>query len=83
MDLIDPRFRDLERKHSELESTVAQMRGELDELRRTPRDTSRQTIWQFVIFTVTMGAIIISAIKYQTDTLSREMEFVLRRRDRR
>ncbi len=73
MEVIDPRVRELERKHEDLQNTVAQMRGELDELRRTARDTSRQTIWQFVIFTVTMGVIMISAIKYQTDTLRNEM----------
>ncbi|MGH9834706.1 MAG: hypothetical protein ACREBD_03510 [Blastocatellia bacterium] len=73
MEVIDPRFKELERKHDALENTVAQMRGELDEVKRTSSDTSRQTIWQFVIFTVTMGVLMISAIKYQTDTLRNEM----------
>lgn len=49
------------------------MRGELDEVKRTSSDTTRQTIWQFVIFTVTMAAILIGGIKYQADTLRNEM----------
>jgi hypothetical protein len=36
-------------------------------------DTTRQTIWQFVIFTVTMAAILSGGIKYQTDTWRSEM----------
>lgn len=74
MEVIDPRFKELERRHDALENTVAQMRGELDEVKRTSSDTSRQTIWQFVIFTVTMAAILIGGLKYQTDTLRHEMD---------
>jgi len=49
------------------------MRGELDEVKRTSGDMTKQTIWQFVIFTVTMAAILLGGIKYQTDTLRNEM----------
>jgi cell division protein FtsL len=49
------------------------MRGELNEVKRTSSDTSRQTIWQFVIFTVTMAVVAFGGIKYQTDTLRHEM----------
>lgn len=73
MEVIDPRFTELERKHETLSNTVAQMRGELDEVKRTSSDTTRQTLWQFVIFTVTMAAILIGGIKYQADTLRNEM----------
>ncbi len=74
MEVIDPRFKELERKHDALENAVAQIRGELDAVKRTSSDTSRQTIWQFVIFLVTMAVVVLGGIKYQTDTLRREMD---------
>ncbi|MEO6726144.1 MAG: hypothetical protein ABIU20_00790 [Blastocatellia bacterium] len=52
---------------------MARIEGEIGELRRVATDTTRQTIWQFVIFTVTMAAILLGGIKYQTDTLRSEM----------
>jgi hypothetical protein len=45
----------------------------IEQLKHTATDTSRQTIWQFVIFTVTMAGILIGGIKYQSDTLRPEM----------
>jgi hypothetical protein len=74
MEMINPQVTELERNVAELRAEVAQMRGELNELKRTSSDTTRQTIWQFVIFTVTMGALMLGAIKYQSDTLRKEMD---------
>jgi hypothetical protein len=73
MEVINPQLKELEQKFEVLQITVSQMRGELDEVKRTSGDTTRQTIWQFVIFTVTMAAILLGGIKYQTDTLRNEM----------
>lgn len=72
MDVINPQLRELERKQQELQTTVAYMRGELDEVKRLAGGTVRQTIWQFVIFTVTMGAILLGGIRYQTEALRSE-----------
>jgi phage shock protein A len=90
MEVISPQLKELERKHDDLQNTVfqlreivAQMRGELDELRRTARDTTRQTIWQFVIFTVTMAVILIGGIKYMSDTLRNEMNIRFEAMERR
>jgi hypothetical protein len=50
------------------------MRGELNEIKRMSSDTSRQTIWQFVIFTMTMAAVMLGGLKYQADVLRKEMD---------
>jgi len=72
MEVINPKLRELERRQEELQTTVAYMRGELDEVKRLAGGTARQTIWQFVIFSVTMGAILLGGIRYQTETLRNE-----------
>jgi hypothetical protein len=46
--------------------------GKVEQVNRTASDTSRQTIWQFVIFTVTMAGVLIGATFYQTEALRRE-----------
>ena len=74
MEAFNLQLKDVERKQEEQGNTIAQMRGELDLLKSTARDTSRQTIWQFVIFTVTMAGILLGGIKYQADTLRYEMD---------
>ena len=47
--------------------------SEVEQLKRTATDTTRQPIWQFVIFTVTMAAVLLGGIRYQTDSLRVEM----------
>jgi hypothetical protein len=74
MEVINPQLKELERKHEELKSTVDYMRGEFEELRRTGRDTARQTIWQFIIFTITMAVVMLGGLKYQADVLCKEMD---------
>jgi hypothetical protein len=74
MEVINPQLKELERKHEELKSTVDYMRGEFEELRRTGRDTARQTIWQFIIFTITMAVVMLGGLKYQADVLRKEMD---------
>lgn len=72
MEIISPRLKEIERRQEELQTTVAYMRGELDEVKRLAGSTARQTIWQFVIFTVTMAAVLLGGIRYQTETLRSE-----------
>ena len=72
MEIINPQLKEIERRQEELQTTVAYMRGELDEVKRLAGGTVRQTIWQFIIFTVTMGAIFLGGIRYQTETLRKE-----------
>jgi len=72
MEIINPRLKEIERRQEELQTTVAYMRGELDEVKRLAGSTARQTIWQFVIFTITMAAVLLGGIRYQTETLRNE-----------
>ena len=72
MQTINPEFQEFQQQVAELRERVAKAEGEIQQLNRTAWDTSKQTIWQFVIFTVTMGGIVIGALNYQTSALSRE-----------
>lgn len=74
MEVINPQVQELERRVHGVELTVAKMEGEMQEVKRIAGDTTRQTIWQFVIFTLTMLLALIGAIKYQTDVMRREMD---------
>ncbi|MEP7343127.1 MAG: hypothetical protein ABI977_35710 [Acidobacteriota bacterium] len=73
MEIINPQLNEVLQKQEEFQIKMARLEGEISELRRVATDTTRQTIWQFVIFTVTMAAILLGGIKYQTDTLRSEM----------
>lgn len=74
MSAINPEFRDLQQQVSELRDRLAKAEGEITQLNRTTSDTTRQTIWQFVIFTVTMAGILIGAMNYQTNALRNEFK---------
>jgi hypothetical protein len=52
-------------------------------LNRTGSDNVKQTIWQFVIFTVTMGGFLIGALHYQASALSREFSVRLEATDQK
>lgn len=73
MEIINPGLKEVVQKQEEFQIKMARIEGEISELRRVATDTTRQTIWQFVIFAITMAAILLDGIKYQTDTLRNEM----------
>ena len=73
MQAINPEMRDLPQQVSDLRDRLSKAEGEIQQLNRTAWDTTKQTIWQFVIFTVTMGTVVIGALNYQTSALSREL----------
>jgi peptidoglycan hydrolase CwlO-like protein len=73
MEIINPQLKEVMQKQKEFQIKMARIEGEIGELRRVATDTTRQTIWQFVIFTVTMAAILLGGIQYQTDTLRSEI----------
>jgi uncharacterized protein (DUF697 family) len=74
---LDPEFTVLRDKVESQGREIAELRATVQQLGRTASDTSRQTIWQFVIFTVTMviavPGSIVGASAYQTEALRREM----------
>jgi chaperonin cofactor prefoldin len=69
---INPEMRDLQQKYEDLRASLAKTQGEVEEIRRQTANNTRQTIWQFVIFTITMGGIMIGAMNYQTNVLRNE-----------
>jgi len=73
MEMINPQLKEVERKVEDLRETVFHMRGEIDAIKHSSRDIARQTIWQFVVFVVTMGLITIAGIRYQAEVLRNEM----------
>lgn len=74
---INPDFRDLQQKVEELQLTLAKTQGEIAIIRHNSERNDRQTITQFVIFTVTMLIAVVSCLIgtsiFQTDALRREM----------
>lgn len=74
MQAINPEIRDLQQKYEDLRAELARTQGEVEQIKHIASDTSRQTIWQFVIFTVTMAALLLGGLKYQADVLRREID---------
>jgi hypothetical protein len=72
MSVINPDMHDLQQQVAELRVRLANAEGKIDEVTRTASGTIRQTIWQFVIFTVTMAAVLLGGLNYQTEALRRE-----------
>ncbi len=70
----NPELHDLQQEVENLQIELAKTQGKITQLRHSASDPSRQTIRQFVIFTVTMAGILIGGIKYQSDTLRAEMD---------
>jgi chaperonin cofactor prefoldin len=74
---INPEFRDLQQKVEELQITLAKTQGEIAIIKHNSERNDRQTITQFVIFTVTMLIAVVSCLIgtsiFQTDALRREM----------
>ena len=74
MQAINPESRDLQQKYENLRAELARTQGEVEQIKHIASDTSRQTIWQFVIFTVTMAVLLLGGVKYQADVLRHEMD---------
>lgn len=72
MNVVSPEIRELQQQVAELRDRLSHFEGKIEQVNRTASDTSRQTIWQFVIFTVTMAGVLIGATIYQTEALRRE-----------
>jgi uncharacterized coiled-coil DUF342 family protein len=72
MRTINPELHELQQQVAELRDRMAKAEGKIDEGNRTASGAVRQTIWQFVIFTVTMAAVLLGGLNYQTDALRRE-----------
>ncbi|HWQ32059.1 MAG TPA: hypothetical protein VNQ79_04185 [Blastocatellia bacterium] len=83
MSAVNPEFRDLQQQVSDLRDRLAKAEGEIQQLNRTTSDNTRQTIWQFVIFTVTMATTLLGALVWQTSTLERNLNNRLEQSEKR
>ena len=63
--IINPAF-------TELQQRVANIEGRIQEIKSTTENNGRQTIWQFVTFTLAMSVILLGSTVFQTDALRRE-----------
>jgi peptidoglycan hydrolase CwlO-like protein len=74
---INPEFRDLQQKVEEMRINLAKTQGEIEIIKHNSERNDRQTIKQFVIFTITMLIAVVSCLIgtsiFQTDALRREM----------
>jgi len=72
MQNVDPEFREMQHEVIDQGKRLSRVEGEIQQLNRTASDNVKQTIWQFVIFTITMGAILLGGLNYQTNALRNE-----------
>jgi chaperonin cofactor prefoldin len=65
--MVNPEPSELKLKYEELSVRVAKIEGQVS-------DATKQTIWQFVIFTVTMAGLLLGAVGYQTSVLEKRFD---------
>lgn len=74
---INPEFRELQQKVEDMRINLAKTQGEIEIIRHNSERNDRQTIKQFVIFTITMLIAVVTCLIgtsiFQTDALRREM----------
>ncbi len=74
---INPEFRELQQKVEEMRVNLAKTQGEIEIIKHNSERNDRQTIKQFVIFTITMLIAVVTCLIgtsiFQTDALRREM----------
>ncbi len=74
---INPELRDLQQEVNEMRVNLAKTQGEIEIIKHNSERNDRQTIKQFVIFTITMLIAVVSCLigtsTFQTDALRREM----------
>jgi|SRR5262245_36402739 len=72
MSTVNLDLHDLQQQVNELRDRMSKAEGRIEQVNRTAFDTSRQTISQFVIFTVTMAGVLAGMTVYQTEAFRRE-----------
>ena len=83
MQNVDPEFRELKREVVEQGNRISRVEGEVQQLNRTATDNIKQTIWQFVAFTIAMAVILIGGLNYQTNALRNEFNVRLNEIEKR
>ena len=74
---INPELHELQQEVKEIRVNLAKTQGEIEIIKHNSERNDRQTIKQFVIFTITMLIAVVSCLIgtsiFQTDALRREM----------
>jgi hypothetical protein len=83
MSAVNPEFRDLQQQVAELRDRMSKAEGRIEQVSRIAFNAGRQTIWQFVIFTVTMAGVLAGTTIFQTEALRREMNVRFEKVDQR
>ena len=75
--MVNPEFRELQQKVEDMRINLAKTQGEIEIIRHNSERNDRQTIKQFVIFTITMLIAVVTCLIgtsiFQTDALRREI----------
>jgi pyridoxal biosynthesis lyase PdxS len=66
------RLKKIEAQQAQIIERLGHNEGRIEQVNHTASDSTRQTIWQFVIFTVTMAGVLIGSSIFQTEALRRE-----------
>jgi hypothetical protein len=74
MQAINPEPRELQQQVAEVRERLALQEGEIKQLNLVARDTSKQTIWQFIAFTASIGGLILGLLNYQNSVIRGEFE---------
>ena len=72
MNIINPEVHEMQQQFSEMRDRMSKFEGQVEELRRVVTETSRQTVWQLIVFTLTIAAVVPGGLKFQTDALRNE-----------
>ncbi len=72
MNIINTEVREMQQQFSEMRDRMSKFEGQVEELRRVVTEASRQTVWQLIVFTLTIVAAVLGGIKFQTDALRNE-----------
>lgn len=72
MNIINPEVHEMQQQFSEMRDRMSKFEGQVEELRRVVTETSRQPVWQLIVFTLTIAAVVPGGLKFQTDALRNE-----------
>jgi predicted nucleic acid-binding Zn-ribbon protein len=71
---VRPEISELREKYDALQAKYENLSEHLSRAEGRITDNSRQTIWQFVIFLVSVAGLVIGLVNYQTSVLEKRFE---------
>jgi predicted nucleic acid-binding Zn-ribbon protein len=76
--MINPEITELREKYETLQSKYELLNERLSRAEGRVSDAAKQTIWQFVVFMVGIGGLIVGLVNYQTNVLDKRFDAVNR-----